>query len=247
MQVKVKLLASLKDLAGGRREVLVEARTWREALSRLVEENPRLEEAINRDGTPKPGILVFIDGVDSRIAEEGEAREIVILPVNHGGVEIQIVTWADVEDAIDDIAAKIKASGLKPDAIIGIMRGGIIPARLLADSLDVQEILTMEIKLYQSIGVKSAQPYIKYPIIRELRGLRVLIVDDISDSGLSLQLAVEAVSLYYPASISTATLYVKPWTRMHPDYYSKTTDKWIIFPWERHEYAREVERTGGSL
>ncbi len=245
MQVKVKLLASLKDLAGGRREILVEARTWREALARLVEENPQLEEALNRDGTPKPGIIVFVDGVDYRIADSSEAREVVVLPVNHGGVEIQLVTWAEVEEAIDDIAAKIRATGLKPDAIIGIMRGGIIPARLLADSLDVQEILTMEIKLYQSIGVKSAQPYIKYPIIRELRGFRVLIVDDISDSGLSLQLAVEAVSLYSPASISTATLYVKPWTRMHPDYYSKTTDKWIIFPWEKHEYAREVEKAGG--
>lgn len=242
MQVKIKLLASLKELAGGSREVTIDAATWREALSKLVSQHPGLREALNEDGTPKPGILVFVDGVDYRIVDEDGAREIVILPVNHGGVEIQVVTWGEVEDAIDDVASKIRASGLKPDVIIGIMRGGVIPARLLADALDVQEILTMEIKLYQSIGVKSAQPYIKYPIIRELRGLKTLIVDDISDSGLSLQLAVEAVSLYYPASISTATLYVKPWTRMHPDYYSRTTNRWIIFPWEKHEYAREVEQ-----
>lgn len=239
--IRVKLLASLKEQAGGSGVVEVEAETWRDALKRLLQQYPGLSSALNNDGTPKPGILVFVDGVDYRLAGD-KAREVVVLPVNHGGVEIEIVGWDKVEEAIEDIAGKIRESGFKPDIIIGIMRGGMVPARLIADILDVEEIAMMEIKLYQSIGVKSAQPYIKYPIVRELKGLKTLIVDDISDSGLSLQLAVQAVSLYSPSQITTATLYVKPWTRMYPDYYSKLTDKWIIFPWEKYEYKRE---TGG--
>ncbi|MEB3774111.1 MAG: hypothetical protein GSR86_04195 [Desulfurococcales archaeon] len=243
-RVRVKLLASLKELAGGRSTVEVEASGWRDALARLASEYPGLRSAINDDGTPRPGILVFVDGVDYRLSPEG-GREVVVLPVNHGGVEVEIIDWDDVEDTVEDVVSKMMGDGLRPDVIIGIMRGGIVPARLIADALGVDDITVMEIKLYKSMGVKTAQPYIRQPLVRELKDKEVLVVDDISDSGLSLQLALQAISLYSPSSIVTATLYVKPWTRLYPDYYSRVTDKWVIFPWEKHEYRREVQVAEG--
>jgi len=245
--VRIKLLASLKESVGSG-EVEVEAEDWREALRKLREEYPALAEAISEDGTPKPGYLVFIDGVDHRIYKDGRPGEIVVLPVNHGGdsetpdnIEIEKVTWEEVDEIIDEIAGKVRASGFKVDVIIGVLRGGVIPARLLADRLAVADMATMEIKLYKGIGLRGDRPYLRQPPMLELTGKNVLVVDDISDTGLTLQLAVETVNLYLPREVRTATLYIKPWTDFVPDYYGRKTRNWVVFPWERDEYKREVE------
>jgi len=241
-RIRIRLLASLRDLTDGREIIEVDASTWREALKRIVEMYPRLAEAISVEGAPRPGILMFVDGVDYRLADEG-GSEVVILPVNHGGVEVKIVSWSDVTEAVESVSRRIIKSSLDIDMVIGIMRGGVIPARLISDYIGVDELAVIEVKLYKSIGIKSAQPYLKHPLIKDVKDKNVLLVDDISDSGLSLQLALQAISLHSPRNIVTATLYVKPWTRLYPDYYHSVTDKWIIFPWEIYEYRREVEAT----
>ena len=96
-RVKIRLLAGLKE-AVGKPFIEVEASDWREALVKAVEAEPALRVAIGEDGEPRPGYLVFVDGVDSRIAERGPAREVVVLPVNHGGsreVRLLRITWDD--------------------------------------------------------------------------------------------------------------------------------------------------------
>ncbi len=240
MRVKIRLLASLPERTGGRDSIEVEASTWKDALMRLLEEYPSLKDVITEDG-PRPGIILFVDGVDWRIAEDGPAREIVILPVNHGGIEVEIVSWEKVDGASRIVADMIRDSGFKADAIIGIIRGGMVPARLLSDILGVDTIGMIEIKLYEGIGVRGHQPYLRQPLVLDVKDKRVLIVDDISDSGLSLQLATQLISLYSPSEVRTATLYIKPWTKMVPDYYAYETEKWVVFPWERVEYERETQ------
>ncbi len=241
-RVKIRLLAGLKE-AVGKPIIEVEAGDWREALSKAVEEEPALKIAIGGDGEPRPGYLVFVDGVDSRIAERGPAREIVVLPVNHGGsreVRLLRITWDDIVAAVGDVARAIERSGFKPDMIVGILRGGVVPARLLADELGVEDIGVMEIKLYTSVGARRPQPYLRQPLILPATGRRVLIVDDVSDTGLTLQHALEAIRLYNPSEVRTATLYVKPWTKLMPDYYAKVVKEWIVFPWEYREVEREL-------
>jgi len=72
-----------------------------------------------------------------------------------------------------------------------------------------------------------------------IKDKRVLLVDDVSDSGLTLQFSVQTLSLYMPAEIKTATLYIKPWTKYVPDYYAEQVNEWVIFPWETEEFERE--------
>jgi len=241
--VRIKLLASLQEIVGSK-TVDVEAEDWKEALRRLRQTYKGLEEVLNEDGTPKPGYLVFIDGVDHRIYEGDTPREIVILPVNHGGagdVEIEVVSWDELENLVDQIARTVIESGFKPDIIIGILRGGVIPARILADRLGVPDMATMEIKLYKGVGLRGDRPYLRQPPMLDLSGKNILVVDDISDTGLTLQLAVEVVNLYFPREVRTATVYIKPWTDFVPDYYGAKSRNWIVFPWEKEEYRREVE------
>lgn len=239
-RIKVVLLGGIAEDAGTR-ELIVEGENWREALVKLRRSVKMLERVIDENGMPKPGYLVFVDGVDVRLLKgEHGGREIVILPVNHGGIEMMHVSWDDVEKLSYKVADSVKDSGFEVDVIVGIMRGGVIPARIIADRLGVDRIEVVEIKLYTGIGTRGEKPFVTRPVIGELRGLNVLVVDDISDTGLTLESALNLVSLYAPATVRTATLYVKPWTRLVPDYYAEMTDKWVVFPWEKEETAREA-------
>ncbi len=242
---KIVLLASLKEIVGAPL-VEVEANTVREALRRAVEKYPGLGKIIDA-GTlqPRPGFIMFVDGRDIRLIDPDEkADEIVVLPVNHGGdipeeLEVEEVSWNDIEDLASELASKITASGYKPDIIVGIIRGGLIPARILSDILGVDDIGTIEIKLYEGVGIKGERPYLRQPLTLPINDRNVLIVDDISDSGLTLETALGLIELYMPRSVRTATLFVKPWTKLVPDYYVRETQSWIVFPWEKHEFKRE--------
>ena len=241
--VTVVLLAGLAQEAGGRKKVQVNARTWREALTRLRQEYPGLRRAIREDGEPEAGYMVFVDGVDYRLRGDGPAREVVVLPVNHGGgslPQLHYVSWEDVERASDAVASMIDSDGWRPDVVVGILRGGIVPARLIADRLGVEDLAVVEVKLYRGVGVRREKPYIRQPLVVDVLDKKVLVVDDVSDTGLTLQVAVNAISMHGPTSIRTAALYVKPWTKFVPDYYAAQTDKWVVFPWEKEETRREL-------
>ena len=237
--IRVVLLGGLSQDIGSR-VLEVQADTWVRTLLKLRERFDVFKRVVDENGRPLPGYMVFVDGVDSRLIKDGPAREVVVLPVNHGGVETLHLTWRDVEELSYKIASDIEKDGRKVDVIVGILRGGIIPARIIADALGVDELEAMEIKFYKGVGVRGRRPYIRRPPIGELHGKNVLVVDDISDTGLTLEVALGIIALYGPREVATATLYIKPWTRFIPDYYARETDKWVVFPWEKKEVLREL-------
>ena len=246
---RVRLLAGLRE-AIGKGEIIINGDTLSSVIRELIERYPELSRAVDpKSLEPGAGYIVFVDGIDIRLThKDSKVEEIIILPVNHGGevpekLEVEKISWKEIDIIIDDISQKIETSGFKPDAIVAIIRGGLVPARLLSDSLGIDDILTMEIKLYEGIGVRGKRPFLRQPLTGEVQGRRLLLVDDISDTGLTLQLAQEVISFYMPAEVKTASLYIKPWTNFVPDFYSRTTDKWVVFPWEKKEFERLSEET----
>lgn len=148
------------------------------------------------------------------------------------------IGWDDVEKACKELAGKVKKENI--EVIVAITKGGLPVATLLASKyLDNPPIITIQLKEtthgtqtanYEAKRVDLISPLNSYPISDK----RVLIVDDVSDSGSTLSEAVKITNKLNPKKIITATLFYKPRTKIIPDYYTKmfADDVWIVHPWE---------------
>jgi len=148
------------------------------------------------------------------------------------------IDWNYVEKACKELAGMVRKE--KVEVIVAITKGGLPIATLLASKyLDNPPIITVQLKEtahgsqkanYQAKRVDLISPLNSYPISNK----RVLIVDDVSDSGSTLSEAVKITKKLNPAKIITATLFYKPRTKLIPDYYTKkfADDIWIVHPWE---------------
>ncbi|HIP85382.1 MAG TPA: phosphoribosyltransferase [Pyrodictium sp.] len=150
------------------------------------------------------------------------------------------VSWHDIEEGCLNIAEKIVKNGYRVDVIVGILRGGWVPARLLSDYLGVPNVGALEIKFYRGVGETGEKPVVTQPLVVDIRDRNVLIVDDVADTGKTLNVAQNFLSLYGPKQVKTATIYVKPWSIIKPDFYAWETDAWIIFPWDKAETYEEL-------
>lgn len=132
------------------------------------------------------------------------------------------------------------------DAIIGVSKGGLALTRILSDLLDIENVLITKCEYYSGIGERRKKPEITQKIHGKIRGKNVLIVDDVVDSGRSLIEIVRHVSSKKPKNLKVATIYIKPWSEVIPDYYISKTDSWIIFPWELHEAMKLLVAENGK-
>jgi uncharacterized protein len=154
-------------------------------------------------------------------------------------IEYEVPTWNQIYEMLLDQAEKIRKT-YQPDVIIGIARGGLVPARILTDLLDSPQVAVIRIEFYADIAQPSSQPILKQPLTVPVAGKKVLIVDDISDSGQSLKLARQHLIEKGASEVKIATLYAKPATQTLPDFAEKTTERWVVFPWEIKETLKEV-------
>ena len=155
-------------------------------------------------------------------------------------MEYLTFSWENVENAAASLTEKITSSGFTPDIIIAISRGGLVPARLLSDSLNVPVLYTIRISLYSSVGVRMEKPEVTQPLSVDITGKKILIVDDVSDSGRSLELAEQYIIPLNPAEIKTATIHYKPGSMFKPDFFIFTTEAWVVYPWEKAEFTRDT-------
>jgi hypothetical protein len=150
-----------------------------------------------------------------------------------------------------ELAKRVRDSGFRPDLIIGVSRGGWAPARVLSDLLENAYTASIRIEFYLAPGVTARKPVISQAITVPVQGTNVLVVDDVSDTGESLKVAVEHLDSCGAKAIKTATLYYKPRSIFKPDFFIVQTEQWIIFPWERLENTRrlldEAEKKGKPL
>ncbi len=160
-------------------------------------------------------------------------------------------SWDEIYEMCLDLASMIKASSFKPDLIVGIARGGWIPARLLSDFLDNPNITSIKVEFYLDIGKTKDEPTITQDIQVPVNEKKVLLVDDVADTGKSLMLVKNHLENMGALETRIACLYFKPWSIVKPNYYVRETEAWIIFPHEIRESAAKiwlkVKAEGGSL
>ncbi len=135
------------------------------------------------------------------------------------------------------LSRRIKSSGYMPDLIVAIGRGGFVPGRLICDVLLLNDLTSMKIEHYKRAADMQPETKIRYPIPVDISGKKVLIVDDVTDTGDTLSLAVDYVRSLKPADVRTAVLQHKTCSRFVPDFYAQKIIKWrwIIYPWARYE------------
>ena len=154
-------------------------------------------------------------------------------------IDYEVPTWNQIYDMLLCQAQKIRQN-FKPDLIVGVARGGSIPARILTDLLETPKLGVIQIEFYVGIAQTTLEPALKQALTTPAVGKKILLVDDIADSGKSLKLAVAHLQEQGAKEIKTATLYKKLQSAVTPDFYEKQTTSWVVFPWDTKETLRKI-------
>jgi len=156
------------------------------------------------------------------------------------GLEFEIPSWEQIYEMLIELADRIQRNGLEPDVIVGVSRGGWVPARIMSDLLENPELANVKAEFYLGVAETKGEPVITQPVSTSVKDKKVLVMDDVADTGKSLRLVKTHLSKEGATDIKIATIYYKPWSVLTPDYYRKKTSLWVIFPWERKETIRNI-------
>lgn len=132
------------------------------------------------------------------------------------------MTWEEFEKEITTLSSKVD---INIDIIIGIIRGGIIPARLLSAKLNVNNMYCLRLKRVGSERKVTSE------ILEDLTAKHVLLIEDMLETGKSL-IAAKHYLEKKGAVVQTACLYTMPISAIKPDFFLKEINEVVNFPWE---------------
>lgn len=149
----------------------------------------------------------------------------------------QLISWNESYELGRRLAYEVKQSGFHPDLIVAIGRGGYVPARVVSDFLLFSLLTSFKIEHWVTAACKKPQATVRFPLAVDVRGQKVLIIDDVTDTGETLRTAVDYIRELGAAEIRTGVLQHKTVSPFVPDYYGEvvTEWRWIIYPWAAHE------------
>jgi hypoxanthine phosphoribosyltransferase len=153
-------------------------------------------------------------------------------PWQAAGVPLETLTWVDFGRSCRDLARRIHTDRYRPDLILAIARGGLFPAGGLGYALDVKNLHVINVEFYTGVDERLPMPVVLPPVpqLVDLSGARVLIADDVADTGATLRL-VKDFCAQHVAEVRCAVIYEKPRSIVKCEYVWRRTDLWIDFPW----------------
>lgn len=148
-------------------------------------------------------------------------------------LERDIVSWDELDRLVGILAERL--AGQAFDVMLAITRGGMVPAGMLAYRLKLRDILVAAVEYYDDHGRPGPHPtFFQFPADPLLRGKRVLVVDEVWDSGTTIHAVNERVR-QAGGEPTTAVLHYKPArsvTAGRPDVYAVETDRWVVYPFK---------------
>ena len=144
-------------------------------------------------------------------------------------------SWEKLGNLAERLVFKILGRGLKFDRIVALATGGLAMSRFLKDSLGVEKLSVMQVEFYTGIGETRELPVITQSVPVSVKGERILVFDDINDTGKTLKTAVSYLKLRGAKRIYTSVIFQKPHTSFPSDFYAEETTSWVIFPDEARE------------
>lgn len=150
--------------------------------------------------------------------------------------EREHLSWQAFGDASREMAQAIADDGFRPDVILAIARGGLFFAGALGYALAVKNLHVMNVEFYNGVGSTLDMPVMLPPVPEpvDFSAKKVLIADDVADSGRTLELVYSFVRDYVDEA-RTVVIYEKPRSIIKCDYVWRRTDLWINFPWSSQE------------
>lgn len=145
----------------------------------------------------------------------------------------QLVRHEEAYELSYQLAQKILEAGYVPDVVVAIARGGFPPARYVCDFLDLSELASTRIKHYEAGAKKGERTDLKSPLNAEVRNRNVLVVDDVNDTGNTLEVAVKYIESMQPKEIRVGVLHEKENTVFKADFVAAHVRewRWITYPW----------------
>lgn len=143
----------------------------------------------------------------------------------------EVMTYELFGIAARELAQRI-VNEWKPDVVLSVARGGLFLGGAMGYALDIKATSVLNVEFYTGVDSRLPEPVILHPSPQavDLSGMKVLIADDVADSGRTLEKVKEWIGAH-AEEVRTVVLYEKPKTTFHPDYVWKLTGEWINFPW----------------
>jgi uncharacterized protein len=203
---------------------------WPGIADRLCDAGPSIREHIN----------VFVDGERTTSLDEqiGADATVHVIPAIAGGaglvdLERDIVSWPDLDGLVAALATQVR--GVAWETMLAITRGGMVPAGMLAYRLGIRNILVAAVAYYDDTGTPGPEPaFLQFPADSLLLGRRILIVDEVWDSGATIHAVTERVRQAGGVP-TTAVLHYKPARSVvpaRPDHFAAATDRWVVYPFK---------------
>jgi len=163
--------------------------------------------------------------------------------------EREVLGWEEFGEAARELAREVVRSGWIPDLVVAVARGGLVPAGAVAYALGTKAMGTLNVEFYTGVAETLPEPVVLPPLMdtSDLPGRKVLVVDDVADSGKTLALVMDLVrskgllgddldgdgapDFSGAVDARSAVIYAKPRSVIDPDFVWRRTDRWIMFPW----------------
>ena len=145
-----------------------------------------------------------------------------------------ITNWDYIYGLCRDVSNDVKASEFEPDVVVALARGGWFAGRCICDFLGLDDLTSLKMEHYVGTAQKSGEPEVRYPMPEgSVAGKDVLIIDDIADTGGSIERAHEYVHERDPNDVRTATLQLLGTSEFDPDYVGERLEEWawVVYPW----------------
>lgn len=163
-------------------------------------------------------------------------------------MEVIYIPWSRAIELCYRLATKVLDDNVRPDMVIAISRGGLVPARIVSDVLGVDQLYVVKSRLWGIGGKLYDQPRIEGAQAIEVDGKDVLIIDEVVDTGATMNKVVDIIKWNGAKSVKAGVLHYKSTSSFIPDYFVEKIERWawIFYPWSFSETLYALASKEGS-
>lgn len=146
----------------------------------------------------------------------------------------KLVSWHEIDNMCKKLASQVEQAGFKADTMIAVARSGFVPGRVLSDLLGISDLVSLKVEHWlDKTGKHESEATIPYKVPYNIKGKRVLVVDDIVDTGKSMRIACDYLSSFGPTALKTSVMQFISSSIIVPDFFAVKvpTWTWFIYPW----------------